>query len=648
MATLKTPGVYVEEISKFPPSVAAVNTAIPAFIGYTEKAEKRNGDSLKLIPTRISSMLEYTSFFGLAEEEDSITVEVNVDSNDNEKIIVNNSTPSAYKMYYSMQMYFANGGGPCYIVSVGDYGDSIVLDDSIQGLNYGLTAIRREDEPTLILFPDATSLGSDSDFYAIYNSALAQCVDLQDRFTIIDTYTCVDVEDDMVDFRNGIRSEKDYVKYGATYYPYLDTILDYYYKDTAVMVTDNSSLSSVAQITALGAEIYSLTPQLGVLMGNLVAKRNALRNFVDPANYLDPFPSVDRTELEGILQQIINHLSTTLSKFNAILAIAQEETTPPALVAATNALDAWISANLEVPIAEINAQQDKLAIDDNYEKVLKTIGSSTSNTYKSLGIATVAYSADGSGTDYTLSPLYITLNTNPTPEISAVIVAYPPAPSPTVTLAALETTNNPLYNRVKQAIAAIPITLPPSSAIAGVYARVDGNVGVWKAPANVNVSYIMKPALQISMEEQADMNVTSSGKSVNAIRTFTGKGTLVWGARTLAGNDNEWRYISVRRFFNFVEESVSEASEQFVFESNDANTWIRVRAMIENFLNLQWKAGALAGSKPEEAYYVRIGLGSTMTAQDILEGRMIVEIGMAAVRPAEFIVLRFSHKMQES
>ena len=97
-----------------------------------------------------------------------------------------------------------------------------------------------------------------------------------------------------------------------------------------------------------------------------------------------------------------------------------------------------------------------------------------------------------------------------------------------------------------------------------------------------------------------------------------------------------------------VEESVEKAIEPFVFESNDANTWVRVRSMIENFLTLQWRAGALAGAKPEDAFFVRVGLGETMTADDILNGIMNVEIGMAVVRPAEFIVLKFSHKMQES
>jgi phage tail sheath protein FI len=148
---------------------------------------------------------------------------------------------------------------------------------------------------------------------------------------------------------------------------------------------------------------------------------------------------------------------------------------------------------------------------------------------------------------------------------------------------------------------------------------------------------------------QDGLNVDAgSGKSINAIRSFTGKGTLVWGARTLAGNDNEWRYVSVRRFFNMVEESVKKATAQFVFEPNDANTWVKVRAMIENFLILQWRAGALAGAKPDDAFYVRVGLGQTMTADDILNGYMHIEIGLAVVRPAEFIVLKFSHKLQQS
>lgn len=216
-------------------------------------------------------------------------------------------------------------------------------------------------------------------------------------------------------------------------------------------------------------------------------------------------------------------------------------------------------------------------------------------------------------------------------------------------LTALSTADPSLHRAILSEISKLYIDVPPSGAVAGVYARVDSQRGVWKAPANVDIRSVIGPAVKVSHEQQASLNVdASSGKSINVIRSFTGKGTLVWGARTLAGNDNEWRYVPVRRLFIFIEESVKKATEFVVFEPNDANTWLRVKTMIENFLVKLWRDGALAGAKPEEAFFVRIGLGITMTSQDILEGRLNVEIGLAAVRPAEFIILKFSHKLQES
>ncbi len=210
--------------------------------------------------------------------------------------------------------------------------------------------------------------------------------------------------------------------------------------------------------------------------------------------------------------------------------------------------------------------------------------------------------------------------------------------------------NTELYNAVKAFIRThAKAIVPPSGMAAGVYARTDRTRGVWKAPANASALLVSGPDIEITNDLNETLNVdTTAGKSINAIRSFAGKGTLVWGARTLAGNDNEWRYVSVRRFFNFVEESVKKSTGPFVFEPNNANTWVKVRSMIENFLKLQWRDGALVGAKPEDAYFVHVGLNQTMTAEDILNGLMIIEIGMAVVRPAEFIILRFSHKMQES
>ena len=197
------------------------------------------------------------------------------------------------------------------------------------------------------------------------------------------------------------------------------------------------------------------------------------------------------------------------------------------------------------------------------------------------------------------------------------------------------------YNKVKNFLSDAKITMPPSPAIAGAYVRVDSSKGVWKAPANVSLSCVIEPAIQITNNLGQKLNVdTTSGKSINAIRTFSGRGTRVWGARTLAGNDNENRYVSVRRFLNFIEESIKKALIPFGYESNDANTWKNVQSMIQNFLSLQWKNGALQGAKPEDGFYVRVGQNKTMSVQDVLDGRMIVEIGLAMVRPGEFISLR--------
>jgi phage tail sheath protein FI len=222
-------------------------------------------------------------------------------------------------------------------------------------------------------------------------------------------------------------------------------------------------------------------------------------------------------------------------------------------------------------------------------------------------------------------------------------------PGETLDLDKVKTTKTDLYARVKKALEQERITLPPSAAIAGIYCSVDRDRGVWKAPANVSLNGVIAPVKFITDEDQEGLNIdVNAGKSINAIRAFTGKGVLVWGARTLAGNDNEWRYVPVRRLFIMVEESTKKASAFAVFEPNDAGTWLKVKGMIESYLYSIWERGALAGSKPDQAYIVNIGLGRTMTPQDILEGRMIIEIRLAAVRPAEFIVLRFMHRLQQA
>lgn len=205
------------------------------------------------------------------------------------------------------------------------------------------------------------------------------------------------------------------------------------------------------------------------------------------------------------------------------------------------------------------------------------------------------------------------------------------------------------YNHVLEEIRAKLNELPPSAAMAGLYTAVDSSRGVWKSPANVSVSMVNAPAVNISSEQQEDLNVdVVAGKSINVIRSFPGIGTLVWGARTLDGNSQDWRYINVRRTLIMIEQSLKLATRSYVFEPNDANTWVTVKSMMTNFLTNLWKQGALAGATPEQAFDVQIGLGATMTPTDILDGKMLITIKVAIVRPAEFIVLTFQQQMQQS
>lgn len=215
------------------------------------------------------------------------------------------------------------------------------------------------------------------------------------------------------------------------------------------------------------------------------------------------------------------------------------------------------------------------------------------------------------------------------------------------TLAALKAAaaGSQVCQQILTVLAAEPIVLPPSAAVAGVYAQTDGSRGVWKAPANVPLAMVSDTTRTLTNDEQGRLNVdATSGKSINAIRAFTGKGILVWGARTLAGNDNEWRYVNVRRLFNMVEESVKKATAFAVFEPNTPMTWLKVKSMIDSYLTGLWKDGALFGDTAEQAFFITVGLGTTMTEDDILNGRLNIKIGLAAVRPAEFIELAFSHK----
>ncbi len=652
-STLRTPGVYVEEISKFPPSVAQVETAIPAFIGYTEKAEKDN-EILVGEPTRITSLLEYVTYFGEAEKETGFTATVNEDGDGNKTIVTNSDTvtTSKFLMYYAMQMYFANGGGPCWIVSVGLYNPA---GPDFAELDGGLTKLEKEDEPTLIIFPDAKSLSSDSHFYSLYNNALTQCKNLQDRFTIIDTYSNVaDVEmNDPEGVRNRISSDAEEKKYGAAYFPYLKTILNFNIDESTVSIThtvgDAAAIikQSKDKITNFLAKITSTNTDTATFKGNLVTAISAITSLSGTAavKYTNSLPLIPTviTAIDGVIGHIQNVIVDAEAVVSTARLVANAGVTPAPVLSDALILDEKITVKLRAVILAFEGFKDDYYAASNMAEVTAA-GTATLTAMASFFDPTVP-------NNIIKTEIIDVINL---PNLLAKVNALVPLGGGAsgalngTNLAGIKNTDTEIYNAIKKELEKVTVVLPPSSSMAGVYARVDSSRGVWKAPANVSLKYVIKPTQKITHELNGRLNIDTSGKTINAIRSFTGKGTIVWGARTLAGNDNEWRYISVRRFFNMVEESVKKASDQFVFEANDANTWVKIRAMIENFLTNQWRAGALAGAKADDAFYVRIGLNQTMTAQDILNGIMNIEIGMAVVRPAEFIVLKFSHKMQES
>jgi uncharacterized protein len=204
----------------------------------------------------------------------------------------------------------------------------------------------------------------------------------------------------------------------------------------------------------------------------------------------------------------------------------------------------------------------------------------------------------------------------------------------------------PLYTQIANVLLAKLNVLPPSAAMAGVYTMVDNNQGVWNAPANVKLNKVSGPTVPINNTQQDLINVPLHGKAINALRAFTGRGTVVWGARTLDANSNDWRYIQVRRTLIYIEQSIKNALSAYVFSPNTPSTWVSVKSMISNFLTDVWKQGGLMGSRADEAYTVQVGLGSTMIPDDIINGYMIVNVTLQMVRPAEFIELTFKQTMQ--
>ncbi len=199
---------------------------------------------------------------------------------------------------------------------------------------------------------------------------------------------------------------------------------------------------------------------------------------------------------------------------------------------------------------------------------------------------------------------------------------------------------NPLFHRHTNRTVSKTVNVPPSAIAAGIWSKIDERRGVWKSPAGLQLTGASSLAFDVTRFEQQQLNPLS----VNCIRKFPRRGIMLWGARTLSSN-LEWRYVPVRRLAIFIEESINKSIEWVVFEPNDEPLWLSLRAIVEAFMLELFRKGALQGSRVEDAFFVRVGLNETMTQSDVDHGRLMIEVGFAPMRPAEFVIVRINKKM---
>lgn len=542
------PGVVITEGGASPNAIVGVQTAVPAFIGYTAKAVVA-GRSAYFTPVLVNTVAEFETTFGagFATTYDIVEVPSPIGADFTAarwnaatqtfavKFYALVRASSTFNLYNSLRLFYSNGGGPCYVVSVGDYTDDGRAPDGVAvdagKLTQGLTAIAAQTGPTMLVVPDAVSLKPDATpvhglpvsaaFNALAQAILAQCGALQDRVAILDIYGADALKKDphgnasdndlsslAGNFQSGVGDAA--LNYGMAYFPFLVTSL---------ITPDDTNYRHFN---------IGKPDQLALLQGILTDTAAQL--------YPDPRPGTDPAD---------------------------------------------------------NGNPRYLQ--------LKTM------------IAAIATTTDAGG--------IAQLNQGLASSI-------------------------PLLRQMETVVATAMNLLPPSGAMAGIYAFTDSTRGVWNAPASVAPVAVMAPSVRLTDQQQGPLNVPLNGKAINVIRYFPGRGTLVWGARTLDGNSNEYRYIPVRRTLVYIETSIKAALVQFTFAPNDNNTWVAVTGMVSNFLTTLWQQGGLMGDRANDAFAVRCGLGSTMTAADVLDGTLIVNVMMAMVRPAEFVVLTFRQKVQ--
>jgi phage tail sheath protein FI len=572
--TRTTPGVYVTELSVFPPSIVGVATAVPIFIGYTETAidpASKKQVYLQAIP--LSSLVDYCSYFGAgfngqyivgtmpapaaapSEPADFEAVSSNGTTSTSGGYVVGTATAAGavvpqFNLYAAMQLFFANGGGNCFVVSVNNYwgghsteptpGQPAVTvgkDDLLAGL-----AVSNDTRgATMLVVPDACLLTAAVPAYADYSAVvvemLRQSGTLQDRMAILDmpgalapaNWSTPAMAAGAAAFYAAIAPAQPYFSYGAAYGPAL--------------------ASSV-----LGIGDVDYTNLLGSASSTLI--------------------------MNNLLTTQAQSLYTATGTFDAV----------------TMRIAAAFPASAAPPPG--SAGQRTAVVD---------------GLLVSLPDSSVPAPTDAAGTSALDQYL-----------LNAV----------------------PLLAQVQQTLVGKLNVAPPSGILAGIWTANDADRGVWNAPVNVSLNAVTAPKVLLADQDQGDYNVPLNGNAIDILRAMVNRGTVVWGARTLDGNSLDYRYIQVRRTLIYIEQSIKDGLQQFVFAANDSTTWVTVTATISNFLTQLWQAGGLMGDKASDAFSVQCGVPTTMTGLDVLNGYMIVNVAVQLIHPAEFIELTFTQTMQ--
>lgn len=639
MAQMKTPGVYIVEKNAFPNSVVQVATAVPAFIGYTESATLGN-NSLHMKPFRLSTMAEFEAHFGGAPNHQFNVVEGAPPTGKDADVTLPDAifkvkgangqlaewrldqSGKDYCLYGAMRLFFQNGGGACYIVSIGQYGGLSTTDQEISAaaMISGIKTLIKEPEPTMVVIPETTRL-VEKESISVQQAMLKHCgYKMRNRFALLDIHKGhLDLQD-----ASGIEPVKAFrsalginqLDFGAAYYPWVESTAF-----ASREFTFENIINRVEFATLLKKSILLDNAALAKEQRQEVGLMNSPQLLPPPDDASVPVQEEQEDEGGAVVTPQPLQADTTFD--------------PPAPQEVL--LDAEVeSSGFEFIASDEDDGGVAVVVTNKTTAVVENAGEWTAEG-NTITFTPLPHFSGEIAIDYRIAGLS-------NPRTAEVVIDGPTVVNLDKTLRAI----CPLYADVMNTIAVRESIVAPGALMAGIYTMVDNTRGVWKAPANVSLNSVVRPMVNVSHDDQEDLNVSAQGKSINAIRPFVGEGTLVWGARTLDGNSLDWRYINVRRTMIMIEESIRLASKAYVFEPNVANTWVTIKSMIDNFLNSVWKQGGLAGAVPSDAYSVHVGLGDTMTPTDILEGILRVTVLVAVSRPAEFIEVTFQQQMQKS